>query len=184
VDDAWPLALGLAPPAAYSAARIAAKKRVPIQLSVEVAVPIQVVYDEWMQLEFLPEGTHCVSDIERTDDGGLTGKIDGWLRSIDWEAEIRDERDCESFAWLSVKGSDCAGLITFHRLGERLTRLELQLDVLPVRGWEAFELSLHTADRRAQSVLRRFKARLETISPDAYEEGSEPDEPNHDQKEE
>jgi uncharacterized membrane protein len=184
VDDAWPLALALAPAAGYSAVRLAAKHRLPIQRSVDIAVPIAVVYDEWMQIECLPEGAHSVTDIERTDHGGLAGTIDGRVRSIDWEAEILDERDCESFAWRSVKGSDCAGLITFHRLAERLTRLELQLDVLPVGAWEAISLTLHTADRRAEAELRRFKARLETMSPDAYDEGQEPDEPNHDEEEE
>jgi len=181
-EDAWPLVLALVPGAAYSAARLRASHRLPIQCSVDVAVPIEVVYDEWMALEFLPEGSHCVTEIERTDDG-LVGKINGSLRSTAWEAEILDERDCESFAWRSTQGSDCAGLITFHQLGERLTRLELQLDVLPVGGREAFQLSLHTADRRAEAQLRRFKARLETMSPDAYEDGRQTDDTDQDEKE-
>jgi uncharacterized membrane protein len=183
-QDAWPLALALLPGAAYSAARLRASHRLPIQCSVDVAVPIEVVYDEWTALEFLPEGGHCVTDIERTDDGQLSGKIDGGLRSIDWEAEILDERDCESFAWRSHEGSDCAGLITFHQLAERLTRLELQLDVLPVRSWEAIALSLDRADRRAEAQLRRFKARLETMSPDAYKDSQETDETDQNEKEE
>jgi uncharacterized membrane protein len=181
-EDAWPVALALLPAAAYTAARLKAGHRLPIQCSVDVAVPIAVVYDEWMKLEFLPEGSHCVTDIERTDDG-LQGSIQGLFRSIDWEAEILDEREDESFAWRSTEGSDCAGLITFHELGERLTRLELQLDVLPVHGRDAIALTMHAADRRAEAQLRRFKARLETMSPDAYEDGRETDETDQDEKE-
>jgi len=60
-------------------------------------------------------------------------------------------------------------------LSERLTRLELQLDVLPVAVEEALELILHLADRRAEADLRRFKARLETINPDEYASSVEPD---------
>jgi uncharacterized membrane protein len=144
---------------------------------VDVAVPLQVAYDEWMRLDFLPEGAHSVHGIERGRDGSLTGRVKGaWPRR--WEAEILDERDRESFAWRSTRGSDCAGLITFHSLSERLTRLELQLDVVPVRPLETAGFLSHVADARAEAELRRFKARLETMNPDSYEE----DEPEEDEE--
>ena len=143
-------------------------RRVPIQCSIDVGAPLELVYEEWMQLEFLPEGVHTIVDIERDGEDYLVGRIKGARGRGDWEAEVRDERRCEAFAWRSVVGSDCAGLITFHRLSERLTRLELELDVVPVRAAEAFELVALIADRRAEADLRRFKARLETISPDDY----------------
>jgi hypothetical protein len=53
-------------------------------------------------------------------------------------------------------------------LSERLTRLELELDLVPVRSPQAFELLTHIADRRAETDLRRFKAELEKINPDDY----------------
>lgn len=141
---------------------------VPIQLSIDIAVPVAVAFEEWMKLEFLPEGAHRIVDIKRRRDR-LRGRIDGARAQHSlWRAEIREERPYESFAWRSVTGSDCLGLITFHRLAERLTRLELELDVVPVRAPEAFELLVHVADRRAEIDLRRFKARLERISPDDY----------------
>lgn len=144
-------------------------RQLPIQQSIDVAVPLDVAYDEWMKLESLPEGAHTVEKIERKDGDTLGGKLTGRLWPRRWEAEIRDQRDDESFAWRSVKGSDCAGLITFHRIDDRLTRLELQLDVIPKRAWEVIDFALRLADLRAGAELRRFKARVEMISPDAYE---------------
>jgi uncharacterized membrane protein len=147
---------------------IARIRPVPIQLSIDIAVPLEIAFDEWMKLEFLPEGAHRVEDIERRGNR-MRGKIAGALAQHSaWRAEIREERPNESFAWRSLKGSDCLGLATFHRLSERLTRIELELDVVPVRPAEAFELLVHIADRRAETDLRRFKARLERISPDDY----------------
>jgi len=140
--------------------------RLPIQVGLDVAVPIEVAWREWMELASLPEGTHTVESIERDGDR-LTGRTSG-PRGVDWEAEVSDEREHESFAWRSVEGSDCAGLVTFHRLGDRLTRVELDIDVLPVGPAEAVTLALHLAHRRALADLRRFKARVEFISPDAY----------------
>ena len=143
-------------------------RTVPIQCSIDIAVPLEVAYADWMKLEFLPEGVHTVRNIRRDGDR-LRGRIAGVSRERSrWRAEVREERVQESFAWRSVKGSDCLGLVTFHRLAERLTRLEVELDVLPLGPTQAFELLTRIADRRAEADLRRFKAELERISPDDY----------------
>jgi uncharacterized membrane protein len=154
------------------------KKRardVPIQCSIDIGVPLEVAWDEWMTFTYLPEGAHRVEDIERDGDV-LFGHINGH----DWSAEIVDERVDESFAWRSLDGSDCAGLVTFHRLSDRLTRMELDLDVIPVRVPEAVSLGLRLADRRAEADVRRFKARVEFLDPDDYERTpqEEEEEPN------
>jgi uncharacterized membrane protein len=130
-----------------------------------------------MTFEWMTEGVHRIVDVERDGDQ-LFGQLAG-PRSADWEADIVDERDQQSFAWRSVAGSDCAGLVTFHRLSERLTRIELDLDVLPTNPAEAASLALRIGRRRAESELRRFKAHVEFINPDVYEsEGDEePEEP-------
>jgi uncharacterized membrane protein len=143
-------------------------RSIPIQCSIDIAVPIEVTYSQWMKLEFLPEGAHRVEHIKRRTNR-LSGRIVGALaQRADWKAEVREERPNESFAWRSIKGSDCLGLATFHRLAERLTRIELELDLVPTRPAEAFELLTHISDRRAETDLRRFKAELERISPDDY----------------
>jgi len=143
-----------------------AKSQLPIQESVDVAVPIDFAWSEWMELRFLPEGVDHVTDLERDGDE-LRGRIAGGSQGS-WSADVLDERERESFAWKSNEGSDCAGLITFHRLSERLTRLELTLDVLPRDASQSALLLSHLADRRARRELRRFKADLEVVSPDVY----------------
>lgn len=143
-------------------------RSVPIQASIDIAVPLEVAYEEWMKLEFLPEGVHRIESVKRRGNR-LTGQITGAMANRSkWRAEIREERRQESFAWRSTAGSDCLGLVTFHRLAERLTRLELELDVIPTNAAQAFELLVHVADRRAETDLRLFKAGLERISPDDY----------------
>jgi uncharacterized membrane protein len=147
---------------------LARARSLPIQRSVDVAVPIDVAWDHWMDFEFLPEGTHRVADVERDDDDHLVGHIRGVHMAREWEAEIVDERIDESFAWHSMGSSDTSGLVTFHELGERLTRIELHLDVIPGGVADAVALVLRVADRRADAELRRFKAEVEAIDPDEY----------------
>jgi uncharacterized membrane protein len=141
--------------------------RLPIQASIDVAVPLLVAWEEWMTFDPFTEGVHRIEDVERDGDE-LVGTIPG-PRSVEWRAEIVDERDQEAFAWRSVEGSDCAGLITFHRLSDRLTRIEVDLDVVPTNPAETLTLSLHLAHHRVTTDLRRFKARVEFINPDVYE---------------
>jgi uncharacterized membrane protein len=161
--------------ASREAVESALSKRLPIQVSIDVAVPLSFAWDEWMTFEWMTEGVHRIVDVERDGDQ-LFGQLAG-PRSADWEADIVDERDQQSFAWRSVAGSDCAGLVTFHRLSERLTRIELDLDVLPTNPAEAASLALRIGRRRAESELRRFKAHVEFINPDVYEseDGGEPE---------
>ena len=72
-----------------------------------------------------------------------------------------------------MEGTDVAGLATFHQLSDRLTRIELDLDVVPTNPTEAMAMALHLAHRRAEADLRRFKAHVEFISPDAYQENGQ-----------
>jgi uncharacterized membrane protein len=143
-------------------------RRLPIQRSIDVAVPIDVAWEQWMELCHLPEGTHRLDDVNRDGDR-LNGCLSG-RGAREWEAEIVDEREQESFAWRSTEGSDSAGLVTFHELAERLTRIELNLDIRPQGVLEAAALALRVADLRVQAELRRFKAEVELLNPDDYEE--------------
>jgi uncharacterized membrane protein len=153
--------------ASRKAVEAAENHRLPIQLSIDVAVPIHFAWSEWISWGSLPEGVHRIEGVERDGDG-LIGRVAG-PRGGDWEAEIKDEREDESFAWRSVAGTDVAGLATFHQISERLTRIELDLDVVPTNPTEALTLATHLAHRHAAADLRRFKAHAEFISPDAYE---------------
>jgi uncharacterized membrane protein len=143
-------------------------RRLPIQQSIDVAVPLEVAWEQWMEFCYFPEGAHRARNVEREGET-LIGELDG-PGSREWKAEIIDERENESFAWRSSEGSDSAGLVTFHELSERLTRIELNLDVRPTHVAEAAALALHVADRRVETELRRFKAHVELLSPDVYDE--------------
>lgn len=156
-------------------ARVASR---PVQASIDVAVPLGLAWDEWMTLESFTEGARRIEDVTR-EGHTLTGRTSGPVRQ-EWRAEIVDERPRQAFAWRSNTATDCAGLITFHRLSDRLTRIELDLDVVATGPVEAAELTLGVARRRAETELRRFKARVEFINPDVYETSGDQDDGDRD----
>src|ERR1700751_2177389 len=147
--------------ARVAAVRVAAEGReviqramtptIPVQRSIDVAVPLRVAWRGWMKLDSLPEGAHRVQEIERDGDE-LFGQIDS-AGEPDWRGGGLDQREEDCFAWRSVDGSDCAGLITFHRLSDKLTRLELELDVLPRSAAEVVALNTPLAQRRTEIEL-------------------------------
>jgi len=156
---------------------------VPVQKSVDIAVPLEAAWDEWLRFDWMPDGAHHVTDIERDGDL-LFGEIAIARVASDWEAEITDERVDESFAWQTTEGSDTSGLVTFHRLADRLTRVELQLDVIPEGPGNALALVLRRVDRRAENVLRNFKAQVEALDPDEYPDVAEVEEDEEEETEE
>ncbi|HET9102021.1 MAG TPA: hypothetical protein VFN55_01605 [Solirubrobacteraceae bacterium] len=157
--------------AAETVSAVDAPGRPPIQVGVDAAVPVHVAWREFRRLEWLPEGIDQVVAIDRVRGKRIRGRI---LRGPRWAAEILDDRDEESFAWQSIRGSDCAGLITFHPLSDRLTRIELSLDIRPADARQTLMVAARVADHRAAMSLRRFKARLELINPDLYRERERP----------
>jgi uncharacterized membrane protein len=140
--------------------------RPPIQADIDVAVPVQVAWDQWMALEWVPDSAGAITGLRRGRNGELRGK----LRNERWAAEVTEVHEPHSFAWRTKRGSDCVGLITFHPLSDWLTRIELSLDAKPLALGQAAALAGHRADRRTAAELRRFKAQLELISPDDYGE--------------
>lgn len=144
-----------------------AHRRPPVQVSLDVAVPASVAWKQWSALDWVPDTAGEITGLRRGRNGMLRGQLRGKRR---WAAEISEQREPRSFAWRSTRGSDCAGLITFHPLSDALTRLELTLEARPLALREAAALTTRRADRRIAAELRRFKARLELISPDDYED--------------
>ncbi|HET9720942.1 MAG TPA: hypothetical protein VFP55_12755 [Solirubrobacteraceae bacterium] len=156
------------------------ENRPPIQASVDVAAPISVVWSEWLTFDWFTEGLHNIEEVERDGDE-LSGRVVA-PHEREWHAEIVDERERQAFAWRSDDGTDCAGLVTFHQLSERLTRVEADLDVLPTNPGEAFLLSLPIPARRAERELQLFKAHVEFINPDVYEEDEDSEESASDEQ--
>src|SRR5438270_9135576 len=47
------------------AVEAALSRRLPIQVSIDVAVPVAVAWEEWMSWGMLTEGVHRIEDVER-----------------------------------------------------------------------------------------------------------------------
>src|SRR5437868_2123868 len=104
-------------------------RRMPIQQSVDVAVPIKEAYDQWTRFEDWPEFMHRVDSVQQIDDSTVHISTKVWGITKEFDAEIVEQRPDERIEWHTEEGLMHSGVVTFHSLAPRLTRIEVTLDV-------------------------------------------------------
>ncbi|MGN6217213.1 MAG: SRPBCC family protein, partial [Solirubrobacterales bacterium] len=133
----------------------------PIQESIDVAIPLSAVYAVCTQFEDFPQFLDRVESVERQGDGQLqvVAKVGGSVREL--AIEVMDERPDERLDWACEEGYEHSGVISLHPLAPRLTRLELTVERQPESVAERLARRLGLPQRTIQEELRRFKAYAE-----------------------
>jgi uncharacterized membrane protein len=133
-----------------------------IMESIDVNVPVRTAYDQWTQFESFPKFMEAVKEVRQLDDTTLEWVADVAGKEKRWKAKITEQKPDERVAWTSVDGARNAGVVTFHRLGEGVTRVTLQLDVDPEGPIENVGDALGVVKRQVQGDLKRFKEFIES----------------------
>jgi len=136
-------------------------RRMPVQQSVDVAAPLDVVYDQWTQFEDYPKFMHRLQRVEQRDDAHVAFHAKVWGINRMWEAEIVEQRPDERILFKSVNGVQLTGVVTFHELSDRLTRVELNVDLEPDGPIEKMARGARFIKRATRGDLKRFKAFVE-----------------------
>ncbi|ACU35749.1 SRPBCC family protein [Actinosynnema pretiosum subsp. pretiosum] len=132
-----------------------------IEKSVDVEVPVSTAYNQWTQFESFPrfmEGVENITQVSDTRTHWVTS-IGGVKREFD--AEITEQHPDERVAWHTVEGPQQAGVVTFHRLNDRQTRVHLQMDYEPETLTEKAGAALGIVEHRVNGDLKRFKEFIE-----------------------
>jgi len=132
-----------------------------IEESVEVEVPVSTAYDQWTQFEEFPSFMDGVEKVKQLDDTHLH-----WVASIgghqeEWDAEITEQIPDERIAWKATSGKGNAGVVTFHRLDDKRSKIMLQLDWESEGMVEALGAMVGQDDRKVKGDLERFKELIE-----------------------
>lgn len=136
-------------------------RRMPIQQAVDVAVPIKDAYEQWTSYEEWPKFMHRLDRVSQEDDTNISFKAKIWGISREFKAEIIDERPEDRVKWRVTEGVSHTGVVTFHELGPRLTRVDVDIDVHPGSMIEKLGRGLRHAKRAVRADLHRFKAHVE-----------------------
>ncbi len=132
-----------------------------IEQSVEVEVPVRVAYDQWTQFEEFPKFMQGVESVEQIDDTHLhwVAKVAGVRK--EWDAEITQQEPDQRIAWTATSGAGNGGAVDFHRIDDRLTRVNLTMDIEPDGLVETVGDAVGVPDRMVSGDLDRFKEFIE-----------------------
>ena len=136
-------------------------RRMPVQQSVDVAVPLETAYNQWTQFEDWPNFMHRVTRVTQEDDCTVSFATKIWGKTKEFNAKIETQRPEERIKWRVSQGITHTGVVTFHELAPRLTRIELTMDVDPGSLIEKAARGMRHVKRAARADLHRFKAFIE-----------------------
>jgi hypothetical protein len=136
-------------------------RRMPVQQSIDIAAPIETVYNQWTQFEDWPQFMHRVVNVSQDEDNTVNFTVKIWTRTRDFTAEIETQRPNDRVKWKVSQGISHAGLVSFHELGPNLTRVLLSIDVQPGGMIEKMARGMRHVKRAARGDLHRFKAYIE-----------------------
>ena len=132
-----------------------------IEKSIDVNVPASTAYNQWTQFEEFPRFMEGVEEVTQIDDRHTNWRVNVGGKVREFEAEITEQIPDKRIAWRARGGTYNSGVITFHYLNERKTRLMLQMEYEPEGAVEKIGDVLGVASRRVQSDLERFKDLIE-----------------------
>ena len=133
-----------------------------IEKSIDVEVPVRTAYNQWTQFQEFPRFMDGVTTVTQLDDRSLRWKASIGGKDKEWTAEITEQRPDERVAWKSTSGAKNAGVVTFHRLADRKTRVMLQLEYDPEGVVENVGDAVGVVSTRVTGDLKRFKEFIES----------------------
>ncbi len=141
--------------------------RVPVSKSVVVNAPPEEVYQFWRDFENLPRFMRYLESVTVTGEGRSHWVAKAPGGSVEWDAEVTEDRPNQSISWRSLEGSEVetSGTVRFEpAVGGRGTVIHVRLDYNPPGGAVgALFAKLFGEDPEAQMQidLRRFKQVIE-----------------------
>jgi uncharacterized membrane protein len=134
-----------------------------IKQSVDVDVPVRVAYDQWTQFETFPAFMEGVESIEQVTDTTNRWTVEVGGATREFTTEITEQEPDMRIAWRTIDGdTGHAGVVTFHRLSDSATRVNLDMDVEPEGFVEQVGDKLGFISRRVAGDMKRFKEFIES----------------------
>jgi uncharacterized membrane protein len=101
-----------------------------IKDSIEVQVPVAQAYDQWTQFEEFPKFMEGIQSVQQLDATHVHWVAEIHGESRQWTTEIAEQQPDERIAWKTIDGDvKNDGVVMFEQVGDRLTRVNLQMDV-------------------------------------------------------
>ncbi|WP_030560976.1 SRPBCC family protein [Streptomyces aureocirculatus] len=124
---------------------------------VDVGVPVRAAYDQWTQLQEFSTFAKGVKSATPAGDTDSDWQLKVFWSSRSWRAHVTEQVPDQRISWTSegAKGST-KGVVTFHPLGDQLTRVLLIIEYYPKGLFEKTGNIWRAQGRRARLDLKHF----------------------------
>jgi uncharacterized membrane protein len=136
-------------------------RRLPIERWTDVAVPIEKAFDAWVAFDQYPQFMHRVQNVERKGENRVEWQEKIWFSKRQWEGRITDQRKNDRIAWKTTSGMSHKGVVSFHKIGDNLTRVMVTMEFEPNGMLEKMASGMRFVKRAVQADLARYKAYVE-----------------------
>jgi uncharacterized membrane protein len=150
------------------ATAVPAQEGVKVEHTIAVNLPAEQLFAFWRDVENLPRAMRHLKHIEALDRQRSHWVAEGPLGvTVEWDAEIFNERENELIAWRSLPGGDLetAGSVHFRPLGEgRGTAISVSMKYNPPGGKLGASIASLLGsglEHEMAEDLRRFKSVME-----------------------
>ncbi|MCP3012705.1 SRPBCC family protein [Nocardiopsis dassonvillei] len=136
-------------------------KMVNIVEDVDVGVPVRVAYNQWTRFPDFGSFAKGVRSAERTGDTSSHWRGKVFWSSRSWSAEVTEQVQDQRIAWSTeaAKGT-MKGVVTFHPLGENLTRVLLVVEYYPKGLFERTGNIWRAQGRRLRLDLKHYRRQV------------------------
>jgi uncharacterized membrane protein len=144
-------------------------KVIKVEKTVTINQPPELLYRFWHDFANLPHFMKHLKSVTLIDNRRshwvATGPLDA---SIEWDAEILEDRENELISWASVPGADVdnSGFVRFKpATGDRGTEVKVVMEYAPPGGALTSAIAKLFGEEPEQKIgddLRRFKMLMET----------------------
>ncbi|WP_369213081.1 SRPBCC family protein [Streptomyces flavofungini] len=124
---------------------------------IDVGVPVREAYDQWTQYQEFSTFAKGVKGATVASDTDTDWKLKVFWSSRSWKAHTTEQVPDQRISWTSegAKGTT-KGVVTFHPLGENLTRVLLVIEYYPKGLFEKTGNIWRAQGRRARLDLKNF----------------------------
>lgn len=162
-------ALGIDSSERNPATGVPAKMGTRVEKSITINCPPEQLYAYWRDVENLPKVMRHLQSVDAKDKRSMHWVAKGPLGiTVEWDAEIINERENEMIAWRSLPGGDIdtAGSIHFNKLPhDRGTEVRVSIKYNPPGGKIVDGIAWLLGSSLEQEVeedLKNFKSAVET----------------------
>ncbi|WP_017588503.1 SRPBCC family protein [Nocardiopsis ganjiahuensis] len=132
---------------------------------IDVGVPVRVAYNQWSRFTDFGEFAHRVESVEQEDETTTQWRAKIFWSSRNWKGTVTEQVQDQRIAWTSegAKGTT-RGVVTFHPLGENLTRVLLVTEYSPQGFFERTGNLWRAQGRRLRLELKQYRRHIMMLS--------------------